>query len=80
MTWTLDNAYPQMVQRLTQLALQPAWRDQVGHMISELEADQSGYWDGIRQAVNAAVKAAKAAKAGQAKAPGSAPLQPVKSL
>jgi hypothetical protein len=79
-TWTLETAYPRMVERLTQLAMQPAWRDQVGHMISELEADQSGYWDGIRQAVNESVKAAKAAKAGQAKAPGSEPLQPVKSL
>lgn len=80
MTWTLDNAYPRMVQRLTQLAQQPAWRDQVGHMIGELEADQSGYWTGIRQAVNAAVKKAKAEKAGPAKAPESELPQPGKSL
>ena len=79
MTWTLDNAFPRMVEHLTRLALMPAWRDHVAHTIAELEADQSGLWTGIRQAVNESVKAAKAAKSGQAKAPGSAPLQPVRS-
>jgi hypothetical protein len=79
-TWTLDNAYPRMVEHLTRLATQPAWRDQVAHAITQLEADQSGFWMGIRQAVNDSVKAAKAAKAGQAKAPESAPLRPGKYL
>jgi hypothetical protein len=79
MTWTLETAFPSMVEHLTWLALKPAWRDHVAHTIAELEADQSGIWTGIRQAVNDSVKLARAAKAGQAKAPGSAPLQPVKS-
>jgi hypothetical protein len=65
-----------MVERLVKLGAQRAWRGQVAHMIGELEADQSGYWKGIRQAVN---DAEAAAKAGQAKAPGSEPLQPVRS-
>ena len=77
MTWTLDNAFPRMVQRLVELGAQRAWRGQVAHMITELEADQSGIWTGIRQAVN---DAEAAAKAGQAKAPGSVPPKPGKSL
>ena len=66
MTWTLDNAFPRMVAHLTQQALQPAWRDDVAHTIGELEADQSGLWTGIRQAVNDSVKAARAAKSEKA--------------
>jgi hypothetical protein len=61
-----------MVAHLTQLALQPAWRGEVAHTIATLEADTSGYWAGIRQAVNDSVKEARA---GRAKASGSAPLQ-----
>lgn len=77
MTWTLDNAFPRMVAHLAKLGTQPAWRPWVAHMITELEADQSGIWTGIRQAVNDAVKAVKA---GPAKAPGSEPPKPGKSL
>lgn len=77
MTWTLDNAFPRMVQRLVELGAQRAWRGQVAHMITELEADQSGIWKGLRQAVN---EAEAAAKDGPAKAPESEPQQPGRSL
>ena len=77
MTWTLENAFPRMVAHLVRLAKSPAWRGEVAHTIAQLEADQSGVWKGIRQAVNAAEAAAKA---GPAKAPGSEPPQPGKSL
>ncbi len=80
MTWTLDNAFPRMVAHLSRLAMTPGWKGQVAFTIAELEADQSGIWMGIRQAVNDAVKAAKAAKSGPAKAPESEPPQPGKSL
>lgn len=80
MTWTLDNAFAKQVESLARLARKPEWRQWVAQRIAELEADQSGLWTGIRQAVNDAVKAAKVAKDGPAKAPGSMPQQPGRSL
>jgi hypothetical protein len=76
-TWTLDNAFPLMVAHLARLAKSPAWRADVAHTIAQLEADQTGIWKGIRQAVNEAVKASKA---GQAKTPESERQTPKKSL
>ena len=77
MTWTLENAFARQVESLARLARKPEWRQWVAQRIAELEADQTGLWTGIREAVNAAEAAAKA---GQAKAPGSVPQQPGKSL
>lgn len=47
---------------LATLALSPGWRDYVAARIDELERCKSGVWRGLRDLVNAAVRAAKQQK------------------
>lgn len=46
-------------EHLAMLALSPGWREYVAGRIDELESCKSGLWRGLRDAVNAAVRAAK---------------------
>lgn len=48
--------YPKQLAHLLTLATTPGWREYVKGRLDELEADNSGLWDGIRADLNSAIK------------------------
>jgi hypothetical protein len=61
----LHGAFDHQLQSLTRLAKQPAWKAWAWHRAKELDADPSGVFTGMAEALKAAMTGQGAAKASE---------------